>query len=74
MNDESDLQVAYGGMRMCWWAVSERGRQWVDAHQDWLKTAPEGVECLVRFGDPLLARAIISGLVVKAGDVEVSLC
>ena len=69
-----DLQVQYAGQRMCWWAVSDRGRAWIDAHPDWLSDAPEGVECLIEFADPIIARALISGLVVKAGDIEVSLC
>lgn len=71
---DSDIQVAYAGMRMAWWAVSERGREWVDAHEVMAREAPEGVECLIRFADPLIERALRDGLVVKAGDVEVSLC
>ncbi len=74
MGAEGDLQVAYAGMRMAWWAVSDRGRAWVNAHPEWLRQAPEGVECLIRFGDPIITRALVAGLVVKAGDVEVSLC
>lgn len=74
MSGDGDIQVSYGGMRMAWWAVSERGRRWVDAHPSWTNQAPEGVECLIRFADPVIAKALISGLVVKAGSVEVTLC
>lgn len=74
MDGEGDLQVEFAGQRMCWWAVSDRGRAWADAHGDLLELAPEGVECLVRHGDAVLAEAIDSGLVVMAGDLEVSRC
>lgn len=70
---QADIQVAYGGHRMAWWAVSEAGRAWVDAHHDWTTMAPEGVECLALNVDPLICRALISGLVVMAGDDEVTL-
>lgn len=59
---------------MCWWAVSDRGRDWVEAHPDLSESAPEGVECLARVGSPLIERALRSGLRVMAGDVEVTLC
>jgi hypothetical protein len=72
--DDSDIQVAFGGHRMCWRAVSERARAWVDAQAGQLDAAPEGVECLIRYGEPILASALADGLIVMAGDVEVSLC
>lgn len=74
MDDAGDLQVEFAGQRMCWWAVSERGRAWVAAHADSLELAPEGVECLVQYGDPVLWQALEGGLVVMSGDLEVSLC
>lgn len=69
-----DIQIAQGGHRMAWWAVSERGRAWVEAHPSLSAAAPEGVECLIRFAEPLIEQALISGLSVRAGDVEVMLC
>lgn len=71
---ESDIQVELGGHRVAWWAASERGRAWADAHPSLTAEAPEGVECLATFCDPLIRGALMSGLVVMAGDVEVSLC
>jgi hypothetical protein len=72
--EEADIQVELGGHRAAWWATSERSRQWVDAHPDLSSRAPEGVECMIRFCDPLIRQALADGLVVQAGDVEVSLC
>jgi hypothetical protein len=66
--------MALGGFRAAWWAVSEAGRAWVDGHHELVEAAPEGVECLSRFSDPLIEQALRDGLVVKVGDVEVTLC
>lgn len=71
---DGDIQVEFGGQRMCWRAVSDRGRAWAVAQGDRLDMAPEGVECLILHGDGVLAEALADGLVVMAGDVEVSLC
>lgn len=67
----TDIEVELGGHRMAWMAVSDRGRAWADAHSDLTEGAPEGVECLAYFADPLIARAVADGLTVAAGDVEV---
>lgn len=69
-----DIQMNLGGFRAAWWAVSEAGRAWADEHAALVERAPEGVECLAYFTDPLVEQAISDGLVVMAGDVEVSLC
>ena len=71
---ECDIQVELAGFRAAWWAVSEVGRAWVDGHQALVELAPEGVEEHVSFCDPLIEQAIRDGLVVMAGDVEVTLC
>lgn len=70
----TDIEVGYGGMRMCWEAVSERGRAWADRHPDWLRDAREGAEIGRSHGDPLITRALIAGLVVRCGDADVTLC
>jgi hypothetical protein len=74
MEDDGDIQVEYGGQRMCWRAVSERGRVWVAAHADQVLAAPKGTECLRIFAEPIVEQALRDGLAVKVGDVEVSLC
>ena len=71
---EADIQVELGGHRAAWWAASERGRAWVDAHPVLAEQAPEGVECSASMCDQLVRQALMAGLVVMAGDVEVSLC
>jgi hypothetical protein len=70
----ADIDVAYGGHRMSWQAVSDRGRAWVVAQRDLPSLAPEGVECLIQFGDSVIERALRAGLSVMCGDAEVSLC
>ncbi len=74
MGANGDIQVSVGGQRASWWAASERGRAWVDAHPNLTRHAPEGVECLARNCDPLIRRALMAGLSVKDGDMDVSLC
>lgn len=74
MSDDGDIQVSFGGQRAYWRAASERGRAWVDAHPSLTRHAPEGVECLARNCDPLIRRALMAGLSVRDGDMEVSLC
>lgn len=69
-----DIEVEYGGHRMAWWATSEIGRIWADGHPALTQDAPEGVECLVEFGEALIRTALHDGLTVMAGDVEVTLC
>jgi hypothetical protein len=71
---ECDIQMNLGGFRAAWWAVSEAGHAWADAHRTLAEAAPEGIECLSRFCDPLIEQALRDGLVVMAGDVEVTLC
>jgi hypothetical protein len=71
---DADIQVELGGQRMCWWAESARARGWVLSHPDLPLEAPEGIECLIRFGEPVIRRALADGLVVMAGDLEVSVC
>ncbi len=73
MND-CDIQFSMGGHRAVWRATSARGREWADAHSSLTDLAPEGVECLARHCDPLIRRALMAGLHVKDGEVEVSLC
>lgn len=71
---DGDIQLELAGYRAVWRAVSDAGRAWVVAHQDLVDLAPEGIEEHVSFCDPLIEQAIRDGLVVMAGDVEVSLC
>lgn len=71
---ECDIQMNLGGHRAAWWAVSEAGRAWVDEHAGLVERAPEGVECLAYYTDPLIEQALADGLLVMAGDVEVALC
>lgn len=74
VRDEADIQVELGGHRASWWAASERGRLWADEHPSLTRDAPEGAECQVRFCEPIIRRALMDGLIVMAGDVEVTLC
>lgn len=70
----SDIEIASAGHRLAWWPASDRGRAWADAHQVLAEHAPAGIECQAADGGQLLAEALASGLVVRAGDVEVTLC
>lgn len=70
MMDGSDIQIDLGGHRMTWRAVSERGRQWAAQHPDLTALAPEGLECLARFGEDLVDAAIEDGLSVMSGHIR----
>jgi hypothetical protein len=70
----TDSEISQGGQRLAGRAVSPRGRAWADGHPDLTTEAPEGVECQIVDGDPLIRTALESGLLVGAGDVRVRLC
>ncbi len=78
VDDLANVQGMYHGEQKAQAEREQRSQQmkraWVDAHSEGMREAPEGVECLVSFADPIISRPLISALVVKAGDVEVSLC